>query len=52
MANTGIVRGTRLLMALLVTPQLTVFFFLSLPAFFFTASVPILLLAYSLPPIR
>ena len=51
-SNTVSVNGTWLLMALLVAIPLTICLFLSLPAFFFTACALVLLLAYSLPPIR
>lgn len=45
------VNSTCGLMVLLVALPLTVCFFLSLPAFFFTACALVLLLVYSLPPL-
>jgi len=51
-SNAVSVNGTRVLMALLIALPLVVCFFLSLPAFFFTACTLVLLLAYSLRPIR
>lgn len=51
-SNVVSVNGTCVLMVLLVALPLAVCFFLSLPAFFFTACALVLLLVYSLPPVR
>jgi 4-hydroxybenzoate polyprenyltransferase len=51
-ANIVSINGTRVQMALLVAFPLVICFFLSLPAFFFMACTLVLLLAYSLQPLR
>jgi 4-hydroxybenzoate polyprenyltransferase len=51
-ANIVSVNGTRVLMTLLVGLPLVICLILSLPAFFFTVCTLVLLLAYSLQPLR